>query len=133
MKNEVQIKEQLKDIYEHRLGLRISRKMKRSCRNCIYGKETTFNLGEFGDITKYACSLSLDFNNDCKFECKNNKDGIEKEMIEDIKDPSVCGAKEPKIAALLWVLHEGKSSKGENKEDSLNNITNIFSKLKRLF
>ena len=26
--------------------------------------------------------------------------------MNDLKDPAICGAKEPKIASLLWVLHD---------------------------
>lgn len=40
-------------------------------------------------------------------------------MLDDIRDPAVCGAKEPKIAALLWVLHEDNVS--------------VFEKVKKMF
>ncbi|MBR4316789.1 MAG: hypothetical protein IKP65_07515 [Alphaproteobacteria bacterium] len=49
-------------------------------------------------------------------------------MIRDISDPAICGAKEPKIAVLLWLLHN-PDKKNENKENSsgiLNFIKGIF-------
>jgi hypothetical protein len=29
-------------------------------------------------------------------------------MINDISNPATCGAKEPKIAMLMWVLHDNE-------------------------
>ena len=117
MKNELEIKEKLEEIYNHRLSLRIERKTKKSCKNCKNGIENDYNLGDFGKCTKWDCCLpNVCFNsNECKFDCKNTIEQIEKEMINDISNPSICGAKEPKIASLLWVLHDGK-------DDNYNNL-----------
>lgn len=38
-------------------------------------------------------------------------------MLDDVKDPAVCGAKEPKIASLLWVLHDDPEDENEIIED----------------
>lgn len=110
MKSEAEIKEQLVTTYEHRLRLRVGRKTKRVCRNCIHGKSFNYNLGEFGEVTKYGCIEEHSFGPQCPFVCKYNLESIEDEMMNDIKCPSVCGAKEPKIAALLWVLHTGDTT-----------------------
>lgn len=131
MKSESEVKDQLKEVYEHRLNLRISRMTKRGCRNCVYGKESSFDLGEFGTVTKYTCGLGMDFGDNCKFECKFNEDNIEEAMINDISDPSICGAKEPKIAALLWVLHNAKNRIEKEREEC--GLLNMVRRIGRIF
>ncbi len=105
MKNEEEIRRQLEKVYEHRLGLRFERKMRPCCRNCKNGYCQEFDLGDFGTVSKWQCRDGKDFGEGCGFSCANTADEIEQEMISDISNPSVCGAKEPKIAMLLWVLH----------------------------
>lgn len=123
MKTETEIKKELEKQYLHRLQLRIARKMKRSCRNCKFHSERELSLGIFGDHKIYSCSKQIDNNADgCeKFDCIYNAEMIENELLDDIRDPAVCGAKEPKIAALLWVLHEDKQS-------IFKKVCNFFSK-----
>lgn len=115
MKTENEIKRQLEEIYNYRLSLRIDRKTKKTCKNCKHGKVQEINLGQFGKEEIWQCSL---FDKKCEFDCKYNEKNIEEEMLKDISDPSICGAKEPKIAALLWVLHDDK--KGESKSSKQN-------------
>lgn len=112
MKTEEEIKKQLEDIYNYRLQLRIDRKTKKSCKNCKYGKKQEINLGQFGCNDIWQCSIC---DKKCKFNCKYTEKSIEEEMIQDISDPSICGAKEPKIAALLWVLHDNNNKEKEEK------------------
>lgn len=111
MKTEQEIKKQLEEIYNHRLSLRIERKLKPTCKNCKHGCKKMIDLGSFGLSEYWDCTKD-----NCDFECKYTQDFIEQEMINDISDPSICGAKEPKIAALLWVLHDGKKEEEEIKE-----------------
>lgn len=108
MKSRAEIKSELERQYLHRLQLRIERKMKNFCRNCKNSQKVSVDLGEFGEQSKYVCKDGLQNpESKCeKFECIYNQTIIERELLDDIKDPSVCGAKEPKIAALLWVLHD---------------------------
>lgn len=119
MKTENEIKRQLEEIYNYRLSLRVDRKTKKTCRNCKYGRKQEINLGQFGQEEIWQCS-QLD--KKCNFDCKYTEKDIEEEMLKDISNPSVCGAKEPKIAALLWVLHDDKkgdksSTKQEEPEE----------------
>ena len=44
------------------------------------------------------------------FDCLYDRKQVEKSLLDDIRDPAVCGAKEPKIAALMWVLHEDEDA-----------------------
>ena len=132
MKNEKEIKKQLEDVYEYRFALRLERKTKRNCRNCVWGVENTFDIGEFGKVSKWECKQSQKFSDKCTFKCKYTNEDIEKEMMEDISDPSICGAKEPKIAALLWVLHDGKQSKDKQTDAVPENI-NILQKILGVF
>ena len=112
MKSENDIRSQLQLVYTHRLGLRISRYERACCRNCVLGVERIYDLGEFGDYRKWVCGLGYEFGKcGCEFKCVKSRQDIERELLDDIRDPSVCGSKEPKIASLLWVLHDG-SSKG---------------------
>ena len=116
MKTEEEIKRQLEEVYEHRLKLRIDRKTKRMCRNCKSGICKEFDLGDFGTMTKWECKDGRNCGEYCGFECNMTNQEIEDEMFSDISDPAVCGAKEPKIAMLLWVLHgkkDGSQTKGE--------------------
>ena len=88
MKDENEIKRQLEELYNHRLQSRIEWECKDG-RGCGAGGG---------------------------FECRNTVQEIEDEMFADISDPAICGAKEPKIAMLLWVLHGNR--KGESTGDS---------------
>jgi hypothetical protein len=111
MKTEQEIRKQLEEVYAHRLALRIERKTKKSCRNCKNGLYKEFDLGDFGTINKWECKYGGNCDNCELFKCASNAEMIEQEMILDISDPAICGAKEPKIAMLLWVLHDTKKSK----------------------
>lgn len=135
MKNESEVREQLEKVYEYRLSLRIDRKMKRMCRNCINGVCREFDLGQFGVMSRWECRNGEDCQsaNGCGFSCRWTEQDIENEMVSDISDPSVCGAKEPKIAMLMWMLHDGSSSSSSNKIDSRQESDGIIGKLKRLF
>lgn len=121
MKSEKEVKKQLEEVYEHRFMLRVERKTKRCCRNCTHSVENSFDVGEFGKFTKLICGLNQKPSEQCDFSCCNFIDDIEKEMLQDISNPSVCGSKEPKIAALLWVLHDGKKSLAKEYVDDIEN------------
>ena len=113
MQTEEEVKNQLVDIYKHRLMLRVERKTKRICRNCKHGFKCEFDCGDFGVMSKWVCKYGKSYNDCCEFDCLYTQKEIEDEMIQDISDPAICGAKEPKIAMLMWVLH---NSKGGNAE-----------------
>lgn len=131
MKTEHEIRKQLEQIYDYRLSLRIERKTKKSCRNCKFGINKEFDLGDFGTVNRWECKDGMNYNDCNKFSCINSQQEIEKEMILDISDPAICGAKQPKIAILLWTLHESK--KDNNTENDQNSSKTFFEKLKGLF
>jgi len=56
---------------------------------------------------------------------------IEDEMFSDISDPAICGAKEPKIAMLLWMLHNGR--KDGSKAIAEDNGVSFWERVKRIF
>lgn len=123
MKDQETIKRELENQYLHRLQLRLDRKLKNCCKNCKHGKEQEFNLGEFGIHTKFVCKEDMDMSFPCtNFEPAHTAKSIEESLLSDIRDPAVCGAKEPKIAALLWVLHD------EGNTSFISKIKNLFSK-----
>ncbi len=135
MKNESEIRKQLEELYARRLALRIDRKTKRGCRNCTRGICREFDLGDFGTMSRWECSDGLRMESEqCRFECKNTPEEIEREMLSDIADPSICGAKEQKIAMLMWVLHGGDAAGGSGDSSSSSaEEDGIFSKLWRIF
>lgn len=132
MKTQQEICKQLEEIYQHRLLLRIQRKTKKTCRNCKFGVQKVYNLGQFGEISKWQCSMAGNKIHDCnKFQCLHNEQQIQKQMIKDLSDPSICGAKEPKIAMLMWILHD-QNKKREQKKTS-EKSKNFFEKIKELW
>lgn len=127
MKSQKLIRKQLEQVYEHRLLLRIERKTKKCFRNCIHGRNKEFDLGDFGTLNKWQCQKGKKCDQCKQFVCLNNTQSIEEEMLNDISDPSICGAKEPKIAMLMWVLHDDKKFSSYQKKRG------FFSKMKGLF
>lgn len=118
MKSEDEVKNQLLEVYRHRLMLRVERKTKHTCRNCKHGMKYEFDFGDFGTMSKWVCKDGKSYNDSCGFSCLQGEKEIEDEMIADISDPSVCGAKEPKIAMLLWVLHGHSNGISSDEHDS---------------
>ena len=125
MKTMSEIKSELERLYKHRLQLRMDRKLKKCCRNCKNHIDVDFDLGDFGKNTRYVCKLNLQSNGGCEnYNPVYNEQLVEEEMISDLKDPSVCGAKEPKIAALMWVLHD---------DEEPDEVDTVFKRIKRIF
>lgn len=130
MKSEEEIRKQLEQVYQHRLLLRIQRKMKKTCRNCKFGINKEFDLGDFGTMNRWQCKDGKNCYSCSDFVCINTQQEIQKEMLKDISDPSICGAKQPKIAMLLWVLHEGiKNEKNKDNKSSCG----LWQKIKEVF
>ena len=140
MKSEEEVKRQLEEVYEHRLRLRIDRKTKRMCRDCRHGISREFDLGDFGTMSRWECKDGRNCGEYCGFECRCTAKDIEDEMFADISDPAICGAKEPKIAMLLWILHnDRKDEKKDEKKDggqdsgSTPERKSLWSRMKSLF
>lgn len=134
MKSEELVRQQLEEVYQHRLLLRIERKMKRCYRNCLYGMNKEFDLGDFGTINRWQCQKCKKCDSCAQFECVNTHESIQKEMINDISNPATCGAKEPKIAMLMWVLHDNeRKQRNVNNESSSSSSKGFFDKLKEIF
>lgn len=131
MKTENEIKKQLEEAYEHRLQLRIERKTKKTCRNCKNSCSRDFDLGDFGTMTKWECKNGKTCGANCGFVCMHSTKDIEDEMLADLSDSSVCGAKEPKIATLLWVLKNGEG--GAGNDDEGDSDKSFWSKIKDIF
>ena len=122
MKSQQKVTAELEKQYLHRLQLRLDRYLKPACRNCTHRVPLEIDLGDFGQATKYGCDAGKkpDASGCEGFCCAYSRKQIEEALLNDIRDPAVCGAKEPKIAALLWVLHD--------EEDA-----SFFGKLKVMF
>lgn len=109
MKSEKQVRQLLQQTYQHRLNLRCERRLKKQCRNCKNSYEEQMDLGQLGEYKRWICKYQQDLQKCEKFECKYTEKMIEEQLINDIKDPSICGSKQPKIAVLLWLLHNNKN------------------------
>ena len=115
MRTRQEIIDELELLYRSRLRLRVDRMTKRVCRNCVNKTESVTEDGVGRKCVNYGCKLGLPFHHDgkCgKFKCLYNEADIEGGMLEDIRNPAVRGAKEPKIAALVWVLQGGDEPAG---------------------
>lgn len=133
MKTEEEVKNQLVDVYKHRLMLRIERKTKHICRNCKHGFKCEFDCGDFGVMSKWVCKDGKSYNDGCGFSCLYTEKDIEDEMIQDISDPAICGAKEPKIAMLMWVLHNSKGNEGVQNSEGDKEQGGIFNIIREWF
>ena len=112
MKSKEEIISEIEKIFRYRLNLRKERMKKNSCRNCARGVRSE-KLDDGVKYIVYRCSDGLPFNYEGKcsnFKCLYNDETIEGLMKKDIEDPSIRSAKEPKIAALLWVLQDSEKS-----------------------
>lgn len=110
MKSEEQIRAQLDRTFRKRLALRIERKMKPICRNCMNKEDVPSDMDGIHFI-RYHCKKGNPFKKEgeCRdFKCLYNESSIREEMVRDIQDPATRGAKEPTISALVWVLNDGE-------------------------
>ena len=109
MRSEKEIIEQLSRLFERRLTLRFDRKLKPMCRNCTHKQDVSCETDGVHYV-KYSCSKGLPFMKEgaCpEFKCAYSEASIREEMVRDIVNPTTRGAKEPQIAALVWVLNGG--------------------------
>ena len=120
MKTESEIKIQLNDVVQYRLKLRLKKYLRRDYRNCKHNRLAVIAGGEFHYCSNGKLSSLNDGLKPCgeakcaeqcsEYVCKHTKASIEKQMLADMRDPKLCGQREPKIAVLLWVLTEEKNS-----------------------
>lgn len=134
MKSEQEIRRQLEEVYSHRLSIRVDRYTRQMCRNCINGVNREFDLGDFGTMSRWECRDEKKCCDGCGFKCRWTIEDIENKLIEDISDPAVCGAKEPKIAMLLWVLHKGNDKVKKNGDgNEQKNWPTFWQRIRGLF
>lgn len=138
MKTREEIVEELERQYAYRLNLRCDRYTRNECRNCTSKVARPYDLGEFGVHTHYGCAAGKTYRKGgCPdFKCGYSRADIEERFLEELRDPAVCGAKEPKIAALLWVLHDDTPAKEQAQSpavDDTKTIDGIFGAIRRLF
>ena len=53
------------------------------------------------------------------YECKNTEHGVRQEFVEELKSPSVCGQKYPKLAVLLWSMQKMPYQEQETRRERL--------------
>ena len=127
------LRQHLEKYIQKRLQSRIQQKLRKHFTNCKFSN----CLNRF-----YVCSNKQNLKKDSYVICSqqkcNNcqlysqkytikdKQQIVNQFYQDINNPSICGNKEPKIAALIWVV----KLFGENKKQEK---TSIWKKIKNGF
>lgn len=51
----------------------------------------------------------------CSYQCRNSEKDVDVKFDEVIRNPAMCGAKYPKLAALIWCLQEYDSPKSAGR------------------
>jgi hypothetical protein len=136
MKTEAELKMRLNELYDHRLTLRIRRLLRRGFRNCVHNKRVSLEdgNGEFEGRFGLCMNPVVTGSEDAVLKCGNerekgcqcykakyeSRDQVKAEFDAELRDPKICGQREPKIAVMMWVLHEGaESSLGSAQGDSI--------------
>lgn len=123
MRTNDEVKQKLEELYERRLKLRLKRCTRHSFKNCKWNKRLDVEDSN-GDLDH---RVGLCFNpavtggtevvRECgepqaetcqEYDSNHTKESIVAQFKADISDPKICGQKEPKIAILLWFLHDNK-------------------------
>ena len=123
MQTESEIKTRLNELYDHRLVLRMRRLLRRGFRNCIHNKRVSLEdgNGEFEGRFGLCMNPEVTGAEDAVLKCGNerekgckcykakytSREQVKAEFDAELRDPKIAGQREPKIAVLLWVLHEG--------------------------
>lgn len=121
MKSESDIKMQLKCMIERRLNLRFKKMLSKNPHNCVNAREYDIVFNNDKKYNKVLCSLNMNrgeifvcdvaFCNKCGYyKLKNTKGEVENNFKNEISNPELCAQTEPKIAMLLWVLQDTKTT-----------------------
>lgn len=116
MRTEEEVIERLKEVWHKSLDKKKLEFLSCGYKNCIYNIKCRVrgngNICFCSNVnnTDIKTKQILVCNNDeiaknCQYyKCKNTEDEIVKEFREEIKNPSICGQKYPKLAVLLWFM-----------------------------
>lgn len=132
--NKIQyLRQHLEKYIQKRLNVRIQQKLKKHFTNCCYSN----CLNRF-----YVCSNKQNLKKDSYVICseercnfcdlykqkytQKDKQKIVNQFYQDINDPSICGNKQPKIAALIWVVKLFGENKKQEKISIWKKIKNGF-------
>jgi len=127
MRKESEVKEKFDEIYLREMRKKLSDYLTRSYVNCKFN--TRFRVkgnGMVGFCQNPVVCISAGkpifvcsddgVSKKCEcFECKNEERSVEREFIEEISSPSLCGQKYPKLAVLLWFLQKMPNQENPNK------------------
>jgi len=112
MKKLKEIKDKLHETYQNRLKIRLKKFLSKYYRNCKYNKKHgNFYICVNKKVCEHfvcVCDKNSSFLTCKEYECKNNEKDITEKFRKDVADPKICGQVEPKIAVLLWVMHQDK-------------------------
>lgn len=127
------LRQHLEKYIQKRLEVRLQQKLKKHFTNCSYSN----CLNRF-----YVCSNKKNLKKDSYVICNEqrcsccqlykqkytlkDKQKIQQQFYQDINDPSICGNKQPKIAALIWVVKLFGENKKQEKCSIWKKIKNGF-------
>lgn len=116
MRTEVEIRERFDELFERELRRKLIEYLTRTPLNCKYNcRHRVKGNGQVGFCINPAVLTRLpkpvfvcqedDTAQRCPvYECRNTEATVKQEFLEEIKSPSICGQRYPKLAVLLWFM-----------------------------
>jgi hypothetical protein len=116
VRTEAEIRERFDELFERELRRKLSEYLTRTSLNCRYNsRHRVKGDGQVGfcvcpavltrlEKPVYVCQDDGTARRCPVYECKNTEAGVRQEFLEEIRSPSVCGQRYPKLAVLLWFM-----------------------------
>jgi hypothetical protein len=116
MRTEAEIKEKFDDVFDRELRRKLTEYLTRAPINCRFNcRQRVKGNGAMGFcfnpavLTKlsrpvFICQDGETATRCPAYDCKNTEVSVKQEFLEEIKSPSICGQKYPKLAVLLWLI-----------------------------
>lgn len=117
MKNEEEVKVKFDHLYFKELEKKREKYLTQGFKNCKFnGVHKVKQNGKIGfchnplvvSATKkfmFVCNEDKTACNCEHYECRHTEESVREGFLEELKNPSVCGQKYPKMGILLWFLH----------------------------
>lgn len=127
------LRNHLQRYIQKRLDVRIQQKTKKHFTNCCYSNclNRFYVCSHKQNLKKQSYAICSEQRcNDCQLykQKYTNKDKqkITQQFYQEINDPAICGNKEPKIAALIWVVKLFCENKKQEKNSIWKKIKSGF-------
>jgi len=131
MRTENEVSERFHEVYERELRRKLDEYLTTAPINCRYNSRYRVKgngvMGFCGNPAilvqagkpVFLCQ-DIETAKHCRcYECRNTESSATQEFIEELKSPSVCGQKYPKLAMLLWFMQKLPSSEQDTRRGRL--------------